>query len=203
MNKPKLFVDFDGTIVNSIDAFCKVYHDWYSNNKDYKNPIPENVYKWDLTCECPLAKDNTENIFGSSEFFYYLKPFSNAIEVLKKLKEKYQIIIVSIGSYENISNKSLYIQDTFPFVDDFIGIVNRGSVMNKSCINMSGTIDENNVFLDDNADSLLSVQCFNLIRYCYGDKRTEWNSKWLDMKGRQLRNWLEVEKELLKENKRY
>ena len=202
-NKAKLFLDFDGTLTDSISAFCKVYHDWYGNYKDYKTPIPEEVRRWDLTDQCPLAKNNTENIFSSEEFFYYLKPFPNTVEVLQRLKEKYQLIIVTIGSYNNIANKCNFIQDTFPFVDDFIGIVNKGSVMNKSCINMKGTDDSPNIFIDDNSDNLLSVQSSNLIRYCYGDKRTEWNSKWLDMNGRQLRNWIEVEKELMKDNKKY
>lgn len=198
MNKPKLFLDFDGTVVDSISAYYQVYYDKYKDHKDFKSINPNNCIKWDLSDIAPLAKDNIQDIFSNCLFFYYLKPFPNVIEILQKLKEKYQIIIVSIGTYDNISNKCIYINENFSFIDDFIGIVNKDIKMDKSCINMNESNDNPNIFIDDNADNLLSVQYPNLIRYCYGDKRTEWNSKWLDIKGRQLRNWLEVEKELIK-----
>jgi 5'(3')-deoxyribonucleotidase len=203
MTKAKLFCDYDGTIVNSPKAYYSVYENMFRNHKDFRPANPNDCVKWNLEDVAPLAKDISEDIFSSKELFDYLEPFPNAIEVLTRLEEKYQIIIVSIGSYSNISYKSKWIETNLPFIDDFIGIVNRNIVMDKSCINMKGTDDKPNVFIDDSASNLLSVQSTNLIRYCYGDKRTEWNSKWLDINGRQLRNWLEVEKELMKENKKY
>ena len=201
MSKAKLFCDFDGCIVDSVTAFTQVYSDRYMYHRYFKIPKPCMVEKWNFSDECGLLKNDEEvmDIFADPKFFEYLQPFPNVIEVLLKLQRYYQLIIVSIGSYKNISLKCGYIQKHFPFVDDFIGITNKNCDMDKSVINMSGTNSKKNVFLDDNANNLFSQDLSrNLVRYCYGgDRLTEWNSEWLSMRGRWVKNWLEVEKELL------
>lgn len=34
--RPKLFVDFDGVIVNTIKAVCDVYNEWWEDSTSYK-----------------------------------------------------------------------------------------------------------------------------------------------------------------------
>ena len=199
MSKAKLYIDFDGTLMDSVTAFTNIYSDRYMYDKDFKIPKPCMVTDWNMCSQCPLLKEGElEDIFADPKFFEYLQPFPNAIEVLLKLQKYYQLIIVSIGNYKNISLKCDYIHKNFPFIDDFIGITNKNCDMDKSIINMNGTNSKISVFLDDNANNLFSQNLSeNLVRYCYGEKRVEWNSEWLDIGGRQLKNWLEVEKELM------
>ena len=198
--RPKLFVDFDGTIVDSISAVCKVYDNRYSWQFGYTKPNPFLVNTWNFADQCHLLEyEEVEDIFGSQSFFNYLQPYPNVINILKRLKNKYQIIIVSIGTYENISLKSMYIKEHLPFIDDFIGIVNSGAIMDKSIVNMAGTNDCTNIFIDDNENNLYSqANTPNLIRCCYG-KEYQWNEKWKKENGRWLYDWEEVYKELMKE----
>lgn len=196
--KNNLFLDFDGTLVDSVKSFTQVYSDRYKNHSQYIKPNLSLIKKWNFSDQCPLLQnDEVEDIFASSNFFDCLEPFSNTIKILEKLKDEYNITIISIGTYNNISLKSLYIAKTFPFIDNFIGIVNKGVIMNKSII--KGLINPNilNVFLDDNANNLFSIQDSSLVRFCYGALKTEWNEKWINNNGKWLKNWKEVEHELL------
>lgn len=201
MIKPKAFIDFDSTLVNSVKAFCKVYSEKYKYFKDFTEPIHTQVYKWNLTDQCTLIQNNSdvEEIFASKRFFQQLEPFPNVIQSLKKLQEKYDITIVSIGNHKNIAYKCDYIHNNFSFIKGFIGIVNEHSVMDKSSIFMDGTNEKCNIFIDDNADNLFSQNhAKNLIRYCYADNgEKEWNKAWLDINGRQLTNWSMAEKILM------
>lgn len=196
--KNKLFLDVDDTLTMSSKTYCSVYNFLYKYNPLFKPADYTKNTDWNFAKECPLAKDKTEAIFGSTYFFDFLELFPNAINVLKKLKENYQIIIVSIGTHDNISLKTSYLADNLPFIDDFIGIVNSGCIMDKSIINMASK-DENskNIFLDDNEGNLFSQQgTEGLIRYCYGIVKP-WNNTWYRMNGRWLKDWSKVEKELL------
>lgn len=196
--KPKLFLDVDDTLIQSSKAYCDTYNLLYHSNSLFKTADYTKNFDWNFEKTCPLAKDSTEAIFGSQFFFDLVEIMPNAINILKKLKDKYQIILCSIGTFDNISLKTAYISDNLPFIDDFIGIVNSSCMMNKSIVNMKSNYnDENNIFIDDNEDNLLSQQgTSGLIRYCYGNTKP-WNSKWLDMKGRWLMDWKEIEKVLL------
>lgn len=197
--KPKLFLDYDSTIVNTISAIATLYNRIYRHHQYFIPAIASRCTKWNMTDICPLIK-NVDSIFNEEELFTYLEPFPNAIEVLKELSIKYQIIIISIGDIQNLQHKLKWINTYLPFVDDIILIKNKGCIMDKSIINMDGTNDNPNIFIDDSADNLFSQALTpNLIRYCYGDKRTEWNAKWWDIGGRVVHNWLEIKKELLKE----
>jgi len=197
-NKPKLFLDIDDTLIQSSKAFCSVYNLLYHSNPLYKFADYTKNFDWNFSETCPLAKDKTEKLFGSQLFFDLVEPMPNAIDILKELKKKYQIISVSIGSYDNISLKTAYLSENFPFIDDFIGIVNSGCKMDKSIINMTSDYNsENNTFIDDNEGNLFSQQnTSGLIRYCYGNIKP-WNKIWHDMNGRWLMDWNEIKEELI------
>lgn len=198
--KSTFFIDFDGTLTDSVKAFCAVYSDRYKHHPNFTIPIPCTTTEWNMGDTCPLLKEGeVDDIFSDSTLFDYLYPFPNTVDVLNRLKKHFKLVVVSIGSYENIANKCKYIKEHFSMIDDFIGITNLHCAMDKSVINMSANFGKYNVFLDDNADNLLSQQfSTNLIRYCYGDRQTEWNKDWLDINGRLVTNWLDVERELVK-----
>ena len=197
--RKKAFIDFDSTIVNTNTAFIKTCIDLYKDKPNFIYPTKLDTECWDYSDVCPYIENTSkvEEIFGMKEFFNKLEPFENAIETLKLLQSKYQIIIVSIGSYDNISNKSAYIKDTFPFIDDFVGIVNKHCDMNKEVINMSGDYFDNNIFIDDNQYNLYSQDfAQSLIRYCYGIEKN-WNYLWINEGGKRILDWTHAREVLL------
>ncbi len=59
----------------------------------------------------------------------------NAKEVLDRLKDKFEIVIVSMGVRPNLFGKKIWIKDNLPFAK-FIGI-DMEKYKNKSCVDMS------------------------------------------------------------------
>lgn len=184
--KQNLFIDFDGTIVNSIKAYCDTYIHYYKNIPWYKEPFAHLVNKWDLSDQCPLAKDHVENIFGDSYFFEVLNFMPKAYEIIKILNDKYNIHIVTIGNTDNLAFKNRWIEKNLSFIKNVILIKNEGIQMNKSMINMEGGI-----FIDDVNTNLVSTNAD--MKICFG-KEYEWNAQW---KGLRCSDWIEVYKKLI------
>jgi len=113
----------------------------------------------------------------------------NTYEVLKRLSEKYQIIIASIGHFDNISLKSQWVKNNLPFITEAIFLVNQGCKMSKELISMVG---KGNVFIDDVASNLNSIIEVEK-RICFGRIRS-WNEQW---NGERCFNWTEVAEKLL------
>lgn len=184
MARQKLFIDFDSTIANSVKAFCDTYNEIYGQAKGFKTADPEKVNQWSFADQCPLEK-NPERIFGMGYFFTKLEFMPDALEVIIKLSEKYNIIVCSIGTYDNLYFKSEWLDMYLPFVDAIL-IKNKGVKMDKSCVDMSGAI-----FIDDHIDNLNSSNAETKI--CFG-KKYPWNEKWTS---NWAVSWKEVEKMLL------
>lgn len=187
MSKQKIFLDFDNVIVNSTLKFCSCYNRIYRYHQNFVPAQWQEVNQWNFNDECPLVTD-VEEIFRSTMFFDHL-PFinDNTYEVLKELNEKYHIIIASIGTYGNISLKSQWVGEYLPFIKDSIFLVNNGSKMNKSLINMKDSI-----FIDDVVSNLNSSNA--KYKIVFGDVHS-WNEDWND-EDRCL-NWTEVRELLL------
>lgn len=185
MKKTKLILDFDGTIVDSVKAFCSEYNIRYTERPGFKPANPNNVVKWNLLDECPVCPDIHE-IFDSNEFFNRLEFMDGALEVIKELNEKYEIIICSIGTLKNISEKASWIEKNLPFIKNTILINNEGVKMDKSIINMEGAY-----FIDDVSSNLYSSNA--LVKICFG-KLAEWNENWTSIR---KYNWNEVKEYLL------
>lgn len=202
--KQKLFVDFDSTICDSIEAYYSAYRLEYGFRQDFKEVDYTTCQRWDLFDIAPLV-ENPQDIFSSRQFFLNLNFFPNAKEVLYELSKVYDITIVSIGTFSNISYKARFIKDFLPFIHNTILIANQGCKMDKSMIRMqSDNNDLPNIFIDDNGDCLQSqALTSNLRRYCFGVKKP-WNSEnWIDKGGRWLKDWNEVREELLHKTKVY
>lgn len=167
--KRKFIVDLDSTIADSHRAYCDAYNEIYKDHKDFKKADNSLVERWDLLCQCPLEK-SVENIFGNKMFFDNLKLFPNAYEELLKLDEEYDIAICSIGSYNNISHKSQWIQKNLPFIKNSILVINNGCKTDKSIVNMADSL-----FMDDHMNNLLSSNA--KFKLCFG-KKFVWNEKW-------------------------
>jgi len=191
MFKPKLFCDIDNTLTQTTEAFVKTYSSIYKDHPDYVKPNWELVNMWNFEDQCKLLKgvEEVEKIFGTIELFKNLEFINhNTYEVIEKLSEKYEIVLVSIGSYNNISFKSQYVKKNLPFITEAIFLVNNGCAMRKELVNMLG---EGNVFLEDVESNLRSVQVERKI--CFGITKS-WNEMW---KGERALDWTEVASKLL------
>lgn len=171
--KQKIFLDFDSTVVDSVKAYCEVNNWMFNAHANYKK-----VNKWDLSDECPLAANIVEDIFASKEFFLVLEPMDDyTLEVLNMLKQKYEVIICSIGTPENISKKAKWIEQRLD-IKDMILLSQSNLKMDKSIIDMSGGI-----IIDDHANNLFSSNAD--IKICFGETKA-WNENWGSMR---VRNW--------------
>lgn len=176
-----LFVDFDITIVDSVKVICKLYNQDYCNDPSFNIAIPENLYQWNMKDECPLC-NNLIDYFDSSRFFDILEFQPNAYEVLEELNKKYNLIIVTSGTLQNLHLKSKWIEENIPFINDVILIKSK----DKSLINM-----KNSIFIDDLASNLETSNAE--MRIVFG-KIKGWNEDW---KGMRCENWLEIKEVLL------
>ena len=112
-----------------------------------------------------------QDIFASDAFFENLEFLNESTyEALRKLSERYEVILVTIGTFENIALKTQWIAENLPFIKECIFIVNNGCKMDKSTINMHGGI-----FLEDHYSNLKSSNASTKI--CVG-KTYSWNEKW-------------------------
>lgn len=187
MNKTKLFIDIDETITNSIKAFCHCYNLIYCFEPNFTYANWELVNEWNFQDQCTLIKtdDEIEKIFGLGTFFANLNFINeNTYDILKELNEKYHIILCSIGTYDNISNKTLWVKRNLPFIESFIFLDKKFS---KSNIMMN-----NGIFIDDNVENLRS-NCTADLKICFG-KIYNWNSNW---QGIRCPDWSSIAQKLL------
>ena len=190
-SKTKLFLDMDNSLTNSTKSFCESYNILYKYHKDFKPANWEEVNEWNFGDQCPILKSETDvlEIFETPIFFKLLKLINeNTYEVTRELNEKYYVIIVSIGTPINLSRKTLYLQETLPFIKDYALLYNNGIKMNKEIIKMDYP---ESIFIDDHVSNLISSNAIN--KYVFG-KDYPW-SKTNDYE--RLWNWTDVAKELL------
>lgn len=183
--KQKLFIDFDGTLVNCRKAICSVYNDLY---KDFDGFIEADWTKnrvWDFGDVCTLATPNAiDFMFGSKEFWNCLELFPNVKYVLNELSLQYDPYLVSLGNPSNISNKAIYINEKLPI--EHVILLSDSYIDIKSIVNMEGGI-----LIDD---ALHNLDCSNADKkYVYGETL---NYNRTNKYGRLL-DWMEVYSELV------
>lgn len=185
----KLFLDFDCTIVDAIKTYCNVYNMHYKQLEGFKEADYTKVNRYDLKDQCHLV-DHQENIFSTQEYFNHLEFMPYAREVIERLGSKYELIICSIGTLDNISYKAQWIKNNLPFIKNVILISSAvgasGIKTDKSVVNMKDSI-----FIDDHSENLFSSNAE--LKVCFG-KEYVWNNSWT---GQRCFHWKEVEKLLL------
>lgn len=177
-----IYVDFDGTIVNSIASIVGLYNEDFKYYKNFKNINQTDINTFDFT-ECNCASTEYINIyFNQQRFFDRLEFMDNAEEVLNRLKDKYKIVVISMGHFPNIAAKKAWVKEHMPYAD-FIG-VSFESYDDKSHIDMS-----DGIYIDDNMKNLNTNAIENI---CFGDLY-EWNKCW---DGKRCFNWTDLEKHI-------
>ena len=180
-NKKKLFVDFDGTIVNTVAAICSLYNEDFKYYKDFIPVKWWEVNTWNFEeCNCTTT-EYINTYFNQQRFFDKLTYMDWAKETLDELKDDYEITIVSSGYLPNLKAKEIWIQDNFPYCK-FVG-VNYKEHEDKSRIDMS-----DGIFIDDSFKNLITSNA--LVNICFGDKYS-WNEDWT---GFRCNNWNDVKK---------
>ena len=180
LEKSKIFLDYDGCIVNTIKCICSLYNEDFQY---YKNFTPINwwdVDTWDFAeCNC-ATPEYINTYFNQQRFFDKVEYMDWAEKILDILKEDFEITIVSSGYSPNLIAKEKWVKEHLPYCN-FIG-VNLKEYEDKSHIDMS-----DGIFIDDSASNLETSKA--AIKICFGDEYP-WNEKW---KGIRCANWHEVE----------
>lgn len=172
----EIFVDFDETIVESIESIRDII--FYKYGTTVAKPK-----KWNFEDVAPfLNSQELERMFESDEFFNFLtlKPYAH--EVLRELSKDYRINVVTVASDIAFPKKVLFLDQKMPFLNDIIQIKFGQS---KNVVNMKGSI-----FFDDSEKNLFECNALRPVMF-ENIPGAEWNSKW---DGEKISSWLDAYK---------
>lgn len=180
LEKSKIFLDYDGCIVNTIKCICSLYNEDFQYYKNFIHINWWEVNTWDFAeCNC-ATPEYINTYFNQQRFFDRIEYMDWAEKILDILNKYFEITIVSSGYLPNLIAKEKWVKEHLPYCS-FIG-VNLKEYKDKSHIDMSDSI-----FIDDSANNLKTSNA--AIKICFGDEYP-WNNKW---KGIRCNNWHEVE----------
>ena len=178
--KSKIFLDYDGCIVNTIKCICSLYNEDFQYYKNFIHINWWEVNTWDFAeCNC-ATPEYINTYFNQQRFFDRIEYMDWAEKILDILKEDFEITIVSSGYSPNLIAKEKWVKEHLPYCN-FIG-VNLKEYEDKSHIDMF-----DGIFIDDSANNLETSNA--AIKICFGDEYP-WNKKW---DGIRCANWHEVE----------
>ena len=178
--KSKIFLDYDGCIVNTIKCICSLYNEDFQYYKNFIHINWWEVNTWDFAeCNC-ATPEYINTYFNQQRFFDRIEYMDWAEKILDILNKYFEITIVSSGYLPNLIAKEKWVKEHLPYCS-FIG-VNLKEYKDKSHIDMSDSI-----FIDDSASNLKTSNA--AIKICFGDEYP-WNKKW---DGIRCNNWHEVE----------
>lgn len=180
----KIFIDFDGTLVDSISAICHMYNEDYYKEKNFSIARPKLVQQYNFVDQCTLLDlKNLENYFSSERFFNILRPLETK-ETLYTLNSIMSVTIVTIGTNKNISYKARYIEENYPGIKSIYLSQTIEDRINKALINM-----EDGILIDD---YLINLDTSNAkIKYVYGPER-EYNKTRIYNRIRNLKELVEI-----------
>lgn len=192
MGRPKLFLDFDNTIVGTIAAVVSLYNEDYASHEGFVQVDPKDVTSWEFT-ECNLATyEEIDKYFGDKRFFQRVKLYPSAGQVLRSLSHMYDITIVSHGYANNLRLKEEWVKDNlFKEIFDnscnaeFIG-VNWETHNDKSHVDMS-----NSIFVDDSIRNLETSSAKYKILY---GEYMDWNNTNIEFI--RCKNWLDLNNQI-------
>lgn len=192
MSRPKLFLDFDNTIVDTIAAVVSLYNEDYASHEDFVQVDPKDVTSWEFI-ECNLATyEEIDKYFGDKRFFQRVKLYPSAGQVLRSLSHRYDITIVSHGYASNLKLKEEWVKDKlFKEIFDnscnaeFIG-VDWETHNDKSHVDMS-----NSIFVDDSIRNLETSSAKYKILY---GEYMDWNNTNIEFI--RCKNWLDLNNQI-------
>lgn len=164
MDKLKLFLDFDNTLVNTNKVAVEYFNTKFG--KAYKLEDLKNYNFMDLFPE--ISGEDIDEFFNGDFLFTNISFIGNSREVLEKFDEFLQVSIVSMCTESNKITKLYWIAENLPQFSEFYGVETgprtdeynsrwaeseggTWSSHDKSSVDMSGGI-----FIDDHIDCLRS-----------------------------------------------
>lgn len=116
-NDFKIGIDLDDTMNNNLEVWLDVYNKRYKDNLSLYDITSWNIDKFCKKC----TKTQLFDIIKEKDYYYNLEPKPNAIEVVKKLNEVYEIYIITDWTYggpNSIIDKCKWLKKYFPFIKD-------------------------------------------------------------------------------------
>lgn len=166
-----IYVDFDGTIVDTVGAIVSLYNKDFHYYSKYKHVKPEDINSWDFAeCNC-ASKEYINTYFNQDRFFKELLFMPDAYNALRKLKLLgHRIIVVSMGYSPNLRLKKKWISYHLDDVASEFIPVNFKEYPDKSHIDMS-----DGIFIDDSYMNLATSNAKTCVLY---GERKSWNERW-------------------------
>lgn len=184
MNKKTIVIDMDDVI--TVGTLTEIINEY--EGKNYKDEDFKDFYKQDVV----ENKEDFFKYFLTKNEYNYGKISDNAIEVIKKLNEKYEVFIGTSFIFKEIvkdsgilvKNKYDFLLNNFPFLNpmNFIFVGNK-------------KILKSDIKIDDKIENLINGD-IKLLFTAYHNK----NIKEEELKEKgiiRVNNWLEIEKLLL------
>ena len=166
----ELWLDFDNTVFDSTKAFLHTYNIMFEDTKK------ESTLCWDFN-DCGVKKEYIKDVFNSSLFFTYLKPYENAIEIIKELAKTTRVNFITIGNYQNIRAKIWLLKEVLKITDE-VGMIpiiipdNKPIAMNKEIV-------QGGILLDDNPKNLITSKAKHKVLFSWQDKPYDWQENYI------------------------
>ena len=177
----KIYIDFDGVIVNTIRKIVDLYNEDFVAYKKYEPVNWVDINTWDFKELQAATREQINHYFNQPRFFMNLEIMPLAINIIDSLSINNDVIIVSSGYSPNLILKEKWCKEHFLQSVKFRG-VNLKEHSDKSHIDMS-----NGIFIDDSMNNLTTSNAD--IKICFGDIY-EWNKDW---NGVRCFNWTDVQ----------
>ncbi len=172
-----IILDFDDVIVHTRRQCCKVYNNLYAEKDGFTEAFADKNYYWSLKDVCPLI-DSVQDLAGVDGFYNDIEIYNGALEGIRYISERCEIIICTSGGYRNQIEKAKFIEKNMPYIKGTLFMTN----VSKKMIDMDGYI-----FVDDNAFNLDETNA--TIKICLSSQIYECNSHW---KGIWVKDWKEL-----------
>ena len=182
-DKKIIVIDFDNTIVDSIEILGTIYNIYHNTN--YKiNSYCDWVFE-DLFIDYKVKKNELDKLYTyfDSELFYYdnvLKFIDNAVEVINELSLKYNIVICSNQNVVRAERTKKLIDKYFNNNVYFA----RCTSFDKGTMFKSNNINNVWMTIDDKLECLDSMKDITEHLICFGNYK--WNTYWNGIK---FNNW--------------
>lgn len=156
LEKQKIVLDFDDTLVKSSEQIIQMLNQKYNLNKTIKD-----LKDWGYSSIYPqITSQEVTELYADEEFFKNVKWNDGVKRFLSKFKKDYNFIICSKGSKQNLYFKHLFLIAKFEEMNitdwEFIGLETNDDTdynLNKSIVDFSDCL----FAIDDNVNALLSI----------------------------------------------
>ena len=166
----KIFVDFDGVILDSIAVICSIM-----SKRDNAFYDPSKVLKWNMQDVIPSSTSESITELFESDLFWEVAD-DYLMDGIKEFIEKYKdrIIVCSIGGIKNQVGKLTFIKKHFGDID-CIPIVTDMNVHPKNIDKTYVNMGEGDIYFEDSYSNLQSSNAEHKVLF---NNYENWNAEW-------------------------